>query len=60
MSPEVGRGIFRIPIFLLVCSIVLLWLEPRGSAEFSITVVTLIVALVFIAALALVLRIVGR
>ena len=56
MNPQTGRATFRLPIFLLVCSLVLLFLEPRGSAEFYITVVTLIVAVLFIAAIALVLR----
>lgn len=60
MSPGAGRGMFRIPMFLLVCSAVLLFLEPRGSAEFSITVVTFIVALLFIATFALVVRLLSR
>lgn len=60
MNPQTGRATFRLPIFLLVCSLVLLFLEPRGSAEFYITVVTLFVAVLFIAAIALVLRFLSR
>jgi hypothetical protein len=60
MSSDLGRATFRIPVFLLVCSLVLLLLEPRGSAEFFISLLTLIVAIVFIVAVAVVLRITGR
>lgn len=60
MNPQAGRRMFSIPIFLLVCSSILLFLEPRGSAEFSITVVTFIIALLFSAAFVLVSRLLSR
>lgn len=60
MNPNLGRATFRIPAFLLVCSLVLIGLEPRGSAEFYISVVTLIVAILFIVAIAVVLRLTSR
>jgi formate hydrogenlyase subunit 3/multisubunit Na+/H+ antiporter MnhD subunit len=60
MNSDTGRATFRIPIFLLVCSVVLIFLESRGSAEFYLSVLTLIVAVVFIVAVAVVLRVTGR
>lgn len=60
MNPHVGRAAFRIPAFLLVCSLLLLFFEPRGSAAFSITVVTLGVAVLFMAVIVLALRVLNR
>jgi hypothetical protein len=60
MNESLGRATFRIPIFLLVCSLALLVLEPRGSAEFYMSLLTLIVAIVFIIAVAVVLRVTSR
>jgi len=60
MNAGLGRATFRIPVFLLVCSLALLLLEPRGSAEFYISLLTLFVAIVFIIAIAVVLRITSR
>lgn len=60
MNAGLGRATFRIPVFLLVCSVVLVFLEPRGSAEFYISLLTLFVAIVFIIAIAVVLRITSR
>ena len=57
MSHETARAALRIPIFLLVCSVVLLIFEPRGSAEFDITVVTVVIALLFAASILLVARV---
>lgn len=60
MNSNLGRATFRIPVFLLVCALVLIFLEPRGSAEFYISVLTLIVAILFIIAIAVVLRLTSR
>lgn len=60
MNPQVARAAFRIPVFLLVCSVVLLFLEPRGTAAFSITVVTLGVAVIFMAVIVIALKVLNR
>lgn len=60
MSPQAGRAFFRIPMFLLVCSAVLLLLEPRDSAAFYISLVTFVVALLFAAAVAAAVRLFNR
>lgn len=60
MNPQVGRTAFRIPMFLLVCSVVMLFFEPRGTAAFSITVVTVGIAIIFIAVIVIALRVLNR
>jgi hypothetical protein len=60
MNAGLGRATFRIPVFLLVCSVVLVILEPRGSAEFFISLLTLFVAIIFLIAVAVVVRVTGR
>lgn len=60
MAPEVGQAGFRIGIFLtLMAGGMLLMLKP-GTAEFSITVVTLGIGLTFVALVILLLRVFGR
>jgi hypothetical protein len=60
MAPEVGQAGFRIGIFLtLLAGGMLLMLEP-GTAEFSITVVTLGIGLTFVGLVILLLRVFGR
>ena len=60
MNPDAGRAAFRIPMFLLVCSVVLLFFEPRGTAAFSITVLTLGVAAIFLAVIVIALKAFNR
>jgi len=50
MSPELGQGWFRIAVFITLTSAVLLFFEQRGTAEFVITVTTLVIGLIFIVA----------
>lgn len=50
MSPEVGRLGFRIGFLLVVPSVVLLFFLEPGTAEHSITLVTLVMGLIFLAA----------
>lgn len=60
MGPEIGQAGFRIGIFLvLVAGGMLLLLEP-GTPEFSITVVTLVIGLVFVGMVAILVRWLGR
>jgi diacylglycerol kinase len=49
MSPDLLRAAFRIGTMLVVPSVVLLFLLQPGSAEYAITVVTLIMGLAFAA-----------
>ncbi len=50
MNPELGWAGFRIGCLLVIPSVILLLLLAPGTAEYSITVVTLVVGLVFTAA----------
>ncbi len=60
MAPEVGQAGFRIGIFLtLMAAGMLLMLEP-GTAEFSITVVTLGIGLTFVGLVILLIRVFDR
>ena len=60
MGPEIGLAGFRIGMFLaLTAGGMLLLLEP-GTAEFSITVVTLGIGLAFIGLVVLLVRVLGR
>jgi hypothetical protein len=56
MSAEMGRAFFRIAVFMVVMSAILLPFLPVGSAEFVVDVVTLILGLVFVGILAFLAR----
>lgn len=43
LSPELGRAAFRLATFLVVVSLGLLLFVESGSAEYVVTVVTLVV-----------------
>jgi hypothetical protein len=56
MGPEIGQAGFRIGIFLvLVAGGMLFFLDP-GSPEFSITVVTLAIGLIFVGVVVILVR----
>ena len=60
MDPQIGQAGMRIALFLiLVAGGMLFFLEP-GTAEFSITVVTLGIGVLFAGVIIALLRIVGR
>lgn len=56
MSPEMGRAFFRIAFFVTFVSAALLPFLSPGTAEFVVDVLALGVGLVFIAAIALIVR----
>mgnify|MGYP000848186154 FL=1 len=56
MSPELGRTWFRVAVFLTLVSLFLLLVVTPGTAEFYITIATLIVGLVFIALIVIIVR----
>jgi diacylglycerol kinase len=46
-TPELGQAAFRIASFLVVVSLGLLLVLDRNSAEFVVTVITLLLGLIF-------------
>jgi riboflavin transporter FmnP len=56
IDPEIGLLGFRIGIFLLLMSALLLFIVEPGSAAFYADVITLVVALIFLIGLAVVIR----
>lgn len=56
MSPELGQAWFRIAIFITFVSGILIFIEPRDSAEFVISVASFIVGIIFISVIVIVTR----
>jgi cbb3-type cytochrome oxidase subunit 3 len=48
MNPEAGKAWFQVAVFITLVSVALLFFEQPGTAEFVITVTTLVIGLVFI------------
>ena len=53
MSPELAQAWFRVAIFITIISGILIFFEPRDSAEFVVSVMSFIVGLIFIAVIAI-------
>ena len=60
MDPQIGQAGMRIAIYLILVAGGLLFFLDPGTAEFSITVVTLVIGLVFAGIVIALVRIVGR
>jgi hypothetical protein len=60
MDAEVGRAAFRLGMLIFLPSLVLLLFVPRGTAEFVITVVTLGLSGLYLAAVVLAVRLMRR
>ena len=56
MSPEMGRGFFRIALFITLVAAVLLPFLPSGSPEFVVDVLALVVGLIFVVTIAVLAR----
>lgn len=56
MSPQLGQTAFRIGMYITVMALVLLFFLRPGSDEFGVTVVTLVVGLTFLGAVAFIVR----
>ncbi len=56
MSAEAGKAWFQVAVFITLVSAVLLFFEQPGTAEFVITVTTLVVGLVFVGILVYMVR----
>lgn len=57
MNPEALRGAFRIGVFITVASLLMVFMQPRESAEFVISVCSTGIGLAMIAMVLLVIRI---
>ena len=56
MSPQMGQAAFRLGLYITVMALVLLVFLRPGSAEFGVTIVTLLCGLTFLGLVALVVR----
>jgi hypothetical protein len=56
MNPEVGKTWFQAAVFITLVSAALLLFEQPGTAEFVITVTTLVIGLVFIGIIVLIVK----
>jgi len=56
MSPQMGHMAFRVGMFITVTTVGLLFVLRPGSAEFGVTVVTLLVGLAFLGLVGLFVR----
>jgi hypothetical protein len=56
INPELGRMAFRIAFMMFAVSAVMCFILPLGTAEHVISVVTLVLALVFIGIIAVLVR----
>jgi len=56
MSPDAGQAWFRLGMFLALMSLVSLFFTQPGSAEFVVSVLALGVGLIFLAAVAWMVR----
>ncbi len=56
MSPQMGQMAFRVGMFITVTTVALLFVLRPGSAEFGVTVVTLLVGLAFLGLVGLFVR----
>ena len=48
MGPELGQAWFRVAVFITLVSAALLFIITPGTAEFVITVASLVIGLVFV------------
>ena len=56
MSPELGRAAFRLGMLIVAPAVALLLMLQPGTAEHSITIVTLAVGLMFLVGVTLLVR----
>jgi len=57
ISPQLGRTAFRIAFMMIAVSAVLLFVLSPGTAEYWVSVLTLILGLVFAAMIAILVRV---
>jgi hypothetical protein len=56
IPPELGRIAFRLAMFMVLPAVVLLLFLTPGTAEHSVTVLTLAIGLIFLAGVTLLVR----
>jgi hypothetical protein len=56
LNPESGKAWFQVAIFFTVIPLILLLFERPGTAEFVITVTTLLIGLIFLGVVVLFIR----
>lgn len=56
MDPQVLAAGFRIAVLVTAVALVLLFFEPRGSAEFVVSAMALVIGLTFVTFVALLVR----
>ncbi len=60
MSPDAGQAWFRLGTFLVLMSLVSLLFIQRGTAEFFVAVLALIVGLLMLAIVAVIVKLANR
>ncbi len=56
MTPDVGKAWFQIAIFIILVSGILVFMTARDSAEFVISVTSLVIGLVLLAVVIIMVR----
>lgn len=56
LSPEAGKLWFRVVVFLIIVSLVLLFVVPSGTGAFIATVLSLAISLLFLVVLIVAIR----
>lgn len=56
MDPQILRAGFRLAVFVTSVALVLLFFEPRDSAEFVVSVMVLVLGLLFVGLVAVLVR----
>jgi hypothetical protein len=60
MSPEAGQAWFRLGMFLILSSLIILPFQPQGSAEFVVCTLSLVSGLSMLGIVALVVKLTSR
>lgn len=56
MAPEIGQAGFRMASFIIIVSVALLFVVPSGTAEYYITILSLLIGGAFAGFIALMAR----
>lgn len=56
LDPDVGKAAFRLSLWVIVLAVGMLFFLQPGSAEFAITVFTLLIGLTFVGLVTVVVR----
>ena len=60
MSPDAGQAWFRLGVFLVLMSLIILPFQRRDSAEFVVTVLALIVGLLMLVIVTVIIKLFNR